>query len=661
MLQQLLLWVLIFSCNISIVQAKEKNSVAAEQASHKDALFDSIINIEAVTIATDRLKQLGIGNHTETLDSASSTIFQSGTLTDVLNHESAIFIRSYGLGSLGTISIRGASSTQTAMLWNGFNIQSPMNALYDASLLPVFFLDEVQVQHGSSGALFGSGAIGGSIHLNNKTVFNNGWQVKYVANYGSFNTLLQGASVGFSNKKWMVQTKAFYKQAENNFRFKNIAEFGSPMQRQENAALQQWGILHEQSFNLLNENTFAKKNLLQFKFLHQKNERDIPPSMTMNTSEAQQADAIVRATASWDYAIKKWETTLRSAYFNEQINFVDPASNLDEHYTAHTAIIESEHKIYLHKRHLLHGGINYTFHRAITKNYLGNNPAQNRAAVFASYRYTSGNNKLMAVASIRKEVINNQRVPFTPSIASEYQVLKFLRLKTNVSRSFRVPSFNDWYWTQGGNPNLKSETGWGGEAGLVFSKQKNYWHFESEQTFFMNTISERIIWLPNDIGIWTPENVARVNSTGWESSLKMQYAKNNFSTSFSIKYALVNAVNGNDIPNKNEAGKQLIYIPKHKAVAQIVVAYKKTLLQYNHQLNGEMFYTADNSKSLPLYHMGNVVLSHQFVFKQMTLQVFGKANNLWGEAYQVIVWRPMPLQNFEVGIQFNFNHKTNVK
>jgi hypothetical protein len=74
-----------------------------------------------------------------------------------------------------------------------------------------------------------------------------------------------------------------------------------------------------------------------------------------------------------------------------------------------------------------------------------------------------------------------------------------------------------------------------------------------------------------------------------------------------------------------------------------------------------MFYTADNSKSLPLYHMGNIVLSHQFVFKQTTLQVFGKANNLWGEAYQVIVWRPMPLQNFEVGIQFNFNHKTNVK
>lgn len=659
MLQLLLFWVLFFSCNIFFVVAEEKNVVAANPLSDDDtAVFDSIINIEAVTIASNKLKQLGIGNHTETLDSTTHIIFQCGTLTDVLNNESTAFIRSYGLGSLGTVSIRGASSTQTAMLWNGFNIQSPMNALYDASLLPIFFLDEVQVQHGSSGALFGSGAVGGSIHLNNKTVFDNGWQVKYAANYGSFNTLMQAASIGFSSKKWMVQTKAFYKQAENNFRFKNIAEFGSPMERQENAALQQWGILHEQAFNLLHKNASAKKNLLQFKILHQKSDRDIPPSMTMNTSEAQQADAIVRATASWDYAIKKWETTLRSAYFNEQINFVDPASNLDEHYTAQTAIVESEHKIYLHKRHLLHGGINYTFHTATTENYTGNNPSQNRGAVFASYRYTSGNNKLMAVASIRKEVINNQRVPFTPSVASEYQVLKFFRLKTNVSRSFRVPSFNDWYWTQGGNPNLKSETGWGGEAGVVFSKQKNYWHVESEQTFFTNSISERIIWLPNEIGIWTPENVARVNSIGWESSLKMQYAKNNFSSSFSIKYSLVNAMNSNDIPDKNEAGKQLIYIPKHKAVAQLFVAYKKTSLQYNHQLNGEMFYTADNSKVLPLYHTGNIVLSHQFVFKQITLQVFGKANNIWGEAYQVIVWRPTPLQNLEVGIQFNLNQKS---
>lgn len=652
MLLRNLFMVMLFLLNAFMLQAEKYLYTA-----HETDVLDSVINIQPVTIASDRLKQLGIGNNIEAIDSTAKISLQAATLSDLLSNETAIFIRSYGLGSLGTISIRGASSTQTAVLWNGFNIQSPMNALYDISLIPVFFLDEVQVQHGSSGALFGSGAVGGSIHLNSQVFFNKGLQAKYAANYGSFNAWMQGAAISFSNKKWFSQTKFFYKQAENNFRFKNIAEYGSPLQRLENAALQQWGIMHEQAFNFLKEKSAAKKNLLHIKYWQQKNSREIPPSMTMATSEALQKDAIIRGTVSWDYAIKKWETTLRTAYFNEQINFTDTTINLNEHYTAHTAIVESEHKIYLHKRHLLHGGINYTFHQSASKNYLGFSPTQNRGAAFASYRYTSANSKLVAVASIRKEIINNQRVPFTPSVASEYQVLHFLKLKSNVSRSFRVPSFNDWYWTQGGNPNLKAENGWSGETGFMFSKTTAHFSLNSEHTVFANTINERIIWLPNDIGIWTPENVSRVNARGIENSLKISYLVSHFSFSLNAKYSFVKATNSNKIANVNEAGKQLIYVPQHRANFQFSATYKNTTIQYIHLLNGETFYTSDNKRALPFYHVANIVISHQLKFKAHHAHLYFRINNAFNTSYQAIVWRPMPPINFETGIQLNINQK----
>ncbi len=617
---------------------------------------DSIITISTVTIASNRLTELGLGNKTETIDSAQLLFQQSGTLTDVLQNESAVFIRTYGLGSLANASVRGGASTHTAILWNGFNLQSPMNSLYDMSLIPAFFLDDVKLQHGSSGALFGSGAVGGSIHLDNKNIFAEGLRAKYAASYGSFGNWMQGGSISFGNKKWYANTRAFYHAAENNFRFQNIAEFGSPMQRLTNAAMKQYGILHEQGFNFSNYK--RAKNLLYFKLWQQHNEREIPPSMTMRESQQQQTDNIWRATLNWEFTVNKnWETIFRNAYFNEKIHFTDPSIGLDEKYTAHTFISEWENKIYIGSHHLLNIGSNYTFHSAITDNYAGGNPTQNRGAIFAAYRYSSRTKKIVAVGSLRQEFIDRQRVPLTPSFAGEYRVLNWLMLKSNVSASYRVPNFNDWYWTQGGNPDLKPEKGWSQELGLVAEKKSQHFSFQTEVTGFSSVINNRIIWLPNNINIWTPENVSKVWSRGMEGAIKAGYEQKNYSMHFSMNYQWVKATNNKQVANAAEAGKQLIYMPEHRANFILKARYKKTSLQYHHQFNGEMFITADNNKSLPLFHVANIMMAQHITLKQYALQVYAKANNIFNTTYQVIAWRPMPLVHFEAGIQFSFHYK----
>jgi iron complex outermembrane receptor protein len=620
-----------------------------------DDLPDTTINISAVTIASDRLQQFGIGNKTETLDSSQKLFQQSGSLTDVLQNESAVFIRSYGIGGLATVSIRGAATTQTAILWNGFNLQSPMNSLFDLSLIPTFFLDEVKVQHGSAGALFGSGAIGGSIHLNSETKFDNGLKIKYAGSYGSFGNWMQGGSVAFSNKRWHTITRAFYHAAENDFKFQNIAEYGKPEQTLGNAALKQYGVLHEQSFNIAKHEGI--KNGLSFKLWRQWNESGIPPTMTTRESQQEQKDGLWRATAAWEFSKRKWETVWRNAYFNEQIFFKDASINLKDDYNAHTFISEWENKIRLGKRHVLNIGASYNFNRALSDNYKDGNPTLHRGAAFASYKYESLSEKIIAVASVRKEVINHQWTPFTPSFAAEYKMLQWWRWKANVSANFKVPNFNDWYWTLGGNPDLKSEQGWGEEIGMVLQHSIKKIEIKSEITGFSNTVNNRIVWLPNEIGIWTPENVESVWSRGMESSFDVHYRNGNFKVGIKGSYQLVKATTGKDIAQKNEAGKQLIYTPLHRALFQFTLAYKKTSLLYVHQLNGEMFVTADNKKALPFYQVANVTLSQNVTFKSYALNVYAKANNIFNTAYQVIAWRPMPPANFEIGLQFSFHHK----
>jgi len=620
-----------------------------------DDLPDTTINISAVTIASDRLLLFGIGNKTETIDSSQKLFQQSGSLADVLQNESTVFIRSYGIGGLATVSVRGAASTQTAILWNGFNLQSPMNSLFDLSLIPTFFLDEVKVQYGSAGALFGSGAIGGSIHLNSETRFDDGLKIKYAGSYGSFGNWMQGGSVAYSTRRWHTITRAFYHAAENDFKFQNIAEYGKPEQTLTNAELKQYGVLHEQSFNLAKQE--SRKNLLSFKIWRQWNEREIPPTMTTRESEQQQQDGLWRATAAWEFSKKKWETVLRNAYFNEKIFFEDPSINLNDDYNAHTFISEWENKLRLGRCHTLNIGASYNFNRALSDNYKDGNPTLHRGAAFASYKYASLSEKIIAVASVRKEIINQQWTPFTPSFAAEYKMLNWWRWKANVSANFKVPNFNDWYWTLGGNPDLKSEQGWGEEIGVILQQAIKKFEIKSEITGFSSTVNNRIVWLPNEINIWTPENVERVWSRGMEAEFGLHYHHQNFKAGIKGSYQLVKATTGKDVANQNEANKQLIYTPQHRGLIQITLAYKKTSLLYVHQLNGEMFVTADNNKALPFYQVANITLSQNITFKSYALNVYAKANNIFNTAYQVIAWRPMPPVNFEIGLQFSFHHK----
>src|SRR6187402_1862581 len=88
-----------------------------------------------------------------------------GNLSDKLSSDVPLYLKSYGNNQLSTISIRGTTASQTAVLWNGININSPTLGQSDLALLPLYLFDQLSVRYGGSSALYGSDAIGGSILL----------------------------------------------------------------------------------------------------------------------------------------------------------------------------------------------------------------------------------------------------------------------------------------------------------------------------------------------------------------------------------------------------------------------------------------------------------------------------------------------------------------
>lgn len=610
---------------------------------------DTSKQLKIVEVSSSRFTLFANTNKTETLDSTFLNRYSTSNLADILTNESQIFVKSYGLGSLATMSFRGSGASHTAVLWNGFNMQSPMNGLIDLSLIPANFMSNVKIQYGGAGALWGTGAVGGSIHLNSSSEFNRGITASTNTSFGSFSDKQQQATIEISKKRVVSVLKIFNHDAKNDFPFINIAQYGKPEQKQSNAELKQYGLLQENYFKI------NEKQKISTHFWYQLNDRNIPPSMTQNINVSNQKDELFRGTLDWERKTERLTVLARSAYFDEYLFFTDSYIDIDTKSRTKVFIAEAETRFRIAKFDLVNVGVNNTYSEASTEDYV-RNQHQNRVAIFASYKIHTKNDSWSAVLSGRQEFIENKSIPFCPSIAIKGKFLKYFFIKANVSKHYRIPTFNDLYWAQGGNPNLQPESGWSEEASLEHLFRAKHISWEISATAFNRNIDNWIIWLPNNYGIWSPENVLQVWSRGLEYKLKINFTKNKFSFQLGGFYNYVLSTNEKAVtPGDQSLGKQLIYVPIQNAQGNMTISYKGTSLSYVQVYTGYRYTFSDNSKYLMPYTIGNLSLSQTFSLSTSKIKIYTQLNNVWQETYQVLAYRAMPLFNYQVGLLLIFN------
>ena len=615
----------------------------------QENVADTIRQLNVVEVSTSRLILFSNANKSETLDSALLDRYTSSNLADILLNESQIFIKSYGLGSLASSSFRGSGANHTSVLWNGFNLQSPMNGIIDLSLIPANFMNNVAIQYGGAGALWGTGAVGGSIHLSNFSENNKGLTVATTSSFGSFSDKQQQVNAEFSKKRLISSLKVFNHDAKNDFPFINSAQYGKPQQKQTNAELKEYGFLQENYFTI---NNYQKINT---RLWYQSNDRNIPPSMTQNISVSNQKDEFYRATAEWQRVKEKLTLLIRAAYFDEFLSFTDSLINIENKSRTKVFISEGETRFSISKYDLLNIGVNNTYSEAITKDYV-ENAHQNRTAVFASYKLHSKNNNWDVVLSARQEFIENKTIPIAPSIGIKGKILRHFYIKANAAKHYRIPTFNDLYWAQGGNPNLLPENGWSEEASLehLYNLKKVSW--ELSATAFNRNIDNWIIWLPNNYGIWSPENILTVWSRGLEYKAKINFRKNKFNFQLSGLYNYILSTNEKaSTANDASLDKQLIYVPIQNAQGSMTVVYRGTIINYTQIYTGYRYTLSDNSKYLKPYSVANIQVSQTFLIGTSKIKVFAQFNNLWNETYQVLAYRAMPLFNYQIGLSMLFN------
>ncbi len=616
--------------------------------------IDSSKQLNIVEVSASKIKLFASGTKVKTIDSVMMVEYQTSNLADLLSAQNAFFIKSYGLGGLATTSFRGGSASHTAVLWNGFNLNSPMNGLLDLSLVPNSFINDVAIQYGGTSALWGSGAVGGAIHLNNTANFDKGIKASIGITIGSFGDYRQHVSIEYSGKKNIFSIKLFNHTAQNNFPFYNTTLKEQPRQFQSNAELKQYGLLCENYFRI------NKHQKINARFWYQNNNRNLPPTMLQQSNLSNQKDETYRFTSEWQRTSNKIVWLIRAAYFDEHLIYSDIAHDYISLNRSQSIIAETEARITLSKNHLFNIGVNNTFLKAVTDGY-SYRPHENRTAGFLSYNFQNNKKNISTTLSARQEVIQNKKaVPFTYSAGLDWQIIKQVGVKIAAAKVYRTPTFNDLYWTPGGNPHLLSESGYSEEAGLKFNffSKKLKTAFVFEPTVFNRTMKNWIIWLPQS-NYWAPQNIMEVWSRGMETTSELKIETHGFQIKLNVLTNYVVSTNQKaKSTNDASVNKQLIYTPMYSGKASLSLQYKGFCLSYNHTYTGYRYTATDNKNFLEPYQMASIYFSKKLIRKSIDILLFVQANNIYNEQYQIIQSRAMPLLNYQGGISIQFNqHK----
>ncbi len=608
------------------------------------------IMLKGIEVEASRLTDFTPKSSTTSLDSITLQTFKGGSLSEVMGRVAGINIKSYGFGGISNFSIGGAYGNQSPVIWNGFNLQDPLNGAVNMVLFPVYFIDNVQLNMGGESALFGSGAINGSLHISNNIEFAKGFSSNFFGSAGSFSNHGAGGSLSYSSKNFFTRLKFITMQGLNNFEYVNTQKLGNPLENQRNASFLLNGITQDNAV-IINKNNFIKTNLWYSDSRHH-----LPYNMTVASNEERfNDDQNLRFAVSYSHFKGQNMFNIKNGFFYSNLTYTDLSVPQEYNHASVSNITEADLKVKLGDNHLVDFGLNSNITRGISSN-LVENPILNKFSAFFSHKITLGK-RFDLVTNIREEIYLGNLVPLTYSFKGIYNKTKNWQTYISTSKTYRTPTINDLFWLEAGsrgNPNLKPETGYDLNFGTSFSMNMKKWKIELRAKANAGRMTNLISWIPM-AGYYSPVNINDVVNLGADinSSLAFSFSKK-IVFSLSSSYSFIRSVMIDENLSLTNS-PQLIFIPKHGFNNSFRILFGKSFIEVFQNYVGKRYYTMDNSYSLKPYSTIDLAIGTNLkvLKKQMTASF--RAKNLLSEVYELMPYYPMPIVNFSFDMNIKFD------
>jgi vitamin B12 transporter len=536
-----------------------------------------------------------------------------------------IYVKNTGFGQSSTLSIRGMSASNTAILWNNLPINSPMQGLYDLNQLPYsmsqpthFTIDNNRLN--TAGSIAVNQPLGDKNYLilSSSAYLSSLYSHKLEANL----------RVGKGNLAITQQ----YIHGVNNFEYYDIDGVRKRLDKNGQEQL---------NTQLFFNYQLGKKWELNSGLWYVNMDRNIPDNAFYPSSSSLH-DINTRAFVG----VKNNNLEVKVAYFNENRDYTDrDFSSSNATYTT------KSYKGFIHYKKSFNSQFNIDYklypsrYEMKSTSYI-NTEVINEASQQVNFQYTPASKWTVdgGIKSVTHTYFSNLFLPF---ISATYLATEKLSVQLVADMNQRNPNgdelfFNyvDPFFSYTGNRNLEPELNY---------QIRNVWKFENNNTVDKIRLNVEPYFLFSKYNIKDvfnasftesyPVNIAEVKNYGVQTHLewlRKLKAQNYIRTIVSVNY----------IDSKNGDGNQLIYVPNFKSILSLgyISPSYEILMQNNY--TAQRFTSLNNSTALDPYLLTNIKATYKHVIKSNQLNFSIGIDNLWNASYKEIQGSYMPLRNY---------------
>ena len=608
------------------------------------------------------------------------------SVADALRYFSGIQLKDYGgVGGIKTVNIRSMGTHHLGISYDGVALGNAQNGQIDLGQFSLDNVEEITLYNGQKSAIFQPASDfgnAGSIYIRTKAVQSSefivhNYKLRFKAQYGSSDMFrLTGLWEQKLSETVSSSVSAGFLTASGKYKFHYERRYPNGETAWDTTAVRQNGDIHAER---IEANLFGRlhQGSWQVKGYVYNSARGIPGAIVNNVwrrGERQQ-DLNTFFQAAYDQNIGDGFSTrwlAKYAYYNTHyVNKDSTQLPVDNRY--------KQQELYLSTANVLEllpnwsASLSYDFKWNKLDADIYNFAYPTRISNLVSLATAIDYKHLKAQASILATFINDKThrkgelagmnsssslSKLTPALFMNVYPFQgtFFSMRAYVKKSFRMPTFNDLYYTDIGNANLVPESALQYDLGFALNK-----HFErgivrhAEMHFdaYYNTVHDKIVAYPKGQQFrWTMLNLGKVHIKGIDVEAEADFliGKDLVATA-RAQYTYQDARDVTD-PNTSYYNDQIPYIPWHSGSAIVGLSYKNWDVNYSFIYAGERY---DEQENIIYNHMepwytSDLSVRYKFTVHGLQFTAMAEVNNLLDQDYEVIVNYPMPGRNFALSL-----------
>jgi vitamin B12 transporter len=601
------------------------------------------------------------------------------SVADAIRFFSGVQIKDYGgIGGLKTINVRSLGTNYTGVFYDGVQLGNAQNGQVDLGKYSLENLEEIELYNGQKSTIFQAAkgfSAGSSLYLNTKVPeFNDG--KKY-----HLSATIKSGSFGLFNPSVLIQQKfsdhlngsanAEYTKASGRYRFRYTNGVFDTTAVRNNSDVKR--MRFEYAINgLLKDSSIFKTRLYLYS-----DQMGLPGAIVSNKFNYLQRtwNKNLFLQSSFQKSIGAKYTLLAATKYSYDYNrYLDPENVslnglLDNKFNHQELYFSLANQYRFNKMLALVLSTDYQFNTLNANVYRFSYPQRSTILTAVALHFNTDNWDVQGnlLGTYLHDTVEDgtpagDKQKLTPTLMLSWQPFnsKEFRIRSFYKSTYRMPTFNDLYYTDFGRTYLKPEYAKQYDLGVTYVKsfeKTTLQQFSFQADMYYNQVKDKIVAVPgNNAQRWSIENIGSVNIKGFDINLQNSWKLSRLFLNAGITYTYQDALDVTPLGQTSVSyERQLPYTPKHSGSLVGGIVYKDFSANYSFIYTGERY---NQKANIPVNYVEPWYthdLAIQYLLKLQTreIRLSIEVNNLLNQYYDVIANFPMPGRSY----RFTLNYK----